>query len=71
MSTDSGAAWQPGERVLVYLPRGPRGLEAVPGTVREVDPPGLRPGVRVDLDYPVRGADNCYATHSELRKAPA
>jgi hypothetical protein len=64
--------WQPGDRVKVLLPAGPgnRGGPSrgwVSGTVREVDPPGLRPGVRVDLDYSVRGVRDCYATHSELR----
>lgn len=41
------------------------------GMVREVDPPGIGvPGVRVDLDAPpVNGADDCYATHAELRGA--
>jgi hypothetical protein len=64
--------WKPGDRVQVELPRGHTGRRGssrawVRGTVREVNPPGLRPGVRVDLDYPVHGVSDCYATHSELR----
>lgn len=38
------------------------------GTVREVDPPGLFPGVRVDLDYLVNGVSTCYASHRELER---
>ena len=64
--------WQPGDRVEVNLPdksRIGRGRVHVwvGGTVREVDPPGLRPGVRVDLDREVNGARDCFATHAELR----
>lgn len=36
------------------------------GTVREVDPPGLPLGVRVDFDGEVNGVNHCYATHGEL-----
>lgn len=66
------ADWTPGDRVKLLLSDrsliGGRGSRKrwVCGTVREVDPPGLRPGVRVDLDSPLNGASNCYATHSEL-----
>ena len=65
--------WQRGDRVLVRLPdrygrRGRVGSENwFPGTVRETDT-GSRPGVLVDLDYPVNGASDCYATHAELRR---
>jgi len=65
--------WKPGDRVIVRLPDGgtPRGYRKreadVHGTVREVDPPGLRPGVRVDLDREINGVRDCYATHRELR----
>ena len=65
--------WQPGDRVLVRLPdrhglRGRVGSENwFPGTVRETDT-GPRPGVRVDLDHPVNGVSDCYATHEELRR---
>ena len=66
------ADWTPGDRVKLLLPD--RNLRVglghperwVSGTVREVDPPGLRPGVRVDLDSPLNGVSDCYATHSEL-----
>lgn len=66
-------AWQPGDRVQVLLSvrRGDRlrpSRSWVPGTVREINPPGLPPGVRVDLDYPVHGVPGCYATHSELQR---
>ncbi len=63
-------AWKPGDRVSLLLPTGPRHVPRyarVVGTVRAVDEPGMPPGVRVQLDYPVRGASDCYATHSELR----
>jgi hypothetical protein len=67
--------WKSGDRVLVCLPPGRPGKllsnSWFAGTVREVDPPGLRPGVRVDLDYPVNGVSDCYATHSELHRAAA
>ena len=61
--------WKPGDRVIVRLPRKstPVGDVDVHGTAREVDPPGLPPGVRVDLDEEVNGVRDCYATHSELR----
>jgi hypothetical protein len=70
--------WQPGDRVKLMLPdkyarRGRGGAAPVvsfSGTVREVDPPGLRPGVVVDLDRPVNGVRQCFATHEELRTAP-
>ena len=66
--------WKPGDRVIVRLPdkslrvgtSGRRQVD-VHGTVREVDPPGLRPGVRVDLDREINGVRDCYATHRELR----
>jgi hypothetical protein len=67
-------SWKPGDRVIVRLPdrrlrRGGSGFREVDvhGTVREVDPPGLRPGVRVDLDREINGVRDCYATHGELR----
>jgi hypothetical protein len=65
-------SWKPGDRVKICLPIGPGNRKGpalgwVSGIVREVDPPGLRPGVRVDLDHPVRGVSNCFATHAELR----
>jgi hypothetical protein len=67
--------WQPGDRVIVRLPDRsiPRGRGGairqadVHGTVREVDPPGLPPGVRVDLDREISGVRDCYASHRELR----
>ena len=67
--------WKPGDRVIVSLPdrsaprtRG-RAVAVVPvgGTVRAVDEPGQRPGVRVDLDEEINGVRSCYATHRELR----
>jgi hypothetical protein len=67
------AIWKPGDRVGVRLPdrdgiKGLRGSMAwFSGTVRGVDPPGRRPGIVVDLDYPVNGVQDCYATHAELR----
>lgn len=61
--------WKPGDRVRVFLPDDSslhkRGRWFT-GSVREVDPPGLRPGVRVDLDVSVNGLRDCYATHAEL-----
>ena len=63
-------SWQPGDRVIVRLPHKsstPVRYIDVHGTVREVDPPSLPPGVRVDLDEEVNGVRDCYATHSELR----
>ena len=65
--------WQPGDRVQVLLPDrlgllGRRGSRAwFRGTVRAVDEPGALPGVRVDLDMPVSGVQDCYASHKELR----
>lgn len=67
--------WKPGDRVIVRLPdrslrrnRGGAIRHAdVPGTVREVDPPGQVPGVRVGLDREVNGVRDCYAAHGELR----
>jgi hypothetical protein len=67
---DNTRPWQPGDRVIVRLPdkSAPYGRDVdVHGTVREVDPPGLRPGVKVDLDREVNGVGDCYATHGELR----
>ena len=68
--------WKPGDRVQVELPDKSRiGRAGGPvrawfsGTVREVDPPRLRPGVRVDLDTTVNGVRECFATHAELRPA--
>jgi hypothetical protein len=66
-------AWAPGDRVQVELPD----KKAIPkgrmlwfdGTVREIDPPDMRPGVIVDLDEPVNGVTVCFATHGELRRA--
>lgn len=66
--------WHPGDRVLVCLPdkggiSGRKGSRDAwfSGTVRETDPPGIRPGVVVDLDHSVNGATQCFATHDELR----
>lgn len=66
--------WHQGDRVMVCLPDkgGVNGRKRsrdawFPGTVRETDPPGIRPGVLVDLDYPVNGVRDCFATHDELR----
>ncbi len=70
--SDLTAGWEPGDRVLVELPDAngaQRGRwRSFAGTVREVNPPGLRPGVRIDLDVPVNGVRDCYATHAELRR---
>ena len=67
-------SWKPGDRVIVRLPdrmlrQGGAGFRVVDvrGTVREVDSPGLHPGVRVDLDREINGVRDCYATHRELR----
>ena len=54
------------DRALRVGSSGRRSVD-VRGTVREVDPPGLRPGVRVDLDREINGVRDCYATHGELR----
>ena len=57
----------------VFLPdrfgiKGIRGrMQWFPGTVRDVDS-GSRPGVGVDLDEPVNGVSDCYATRAELRR---
>jgi len=65
--------WSAGDRVEVQLPDkgGLRGRvnshNWFPGTVRDTDT-GTRPGVRIDLDFPVNGLDHCYATHGELRR---
>lgn len=60
--------WNVGDRVQVELPGGYRGGRFwMTGVVTGLDEPGLPRGVRVALDVPVRGSDNCYATHSELR----
>lgn len=69
--------WQPGDRVAVRLPdydapraRGGAVVKAwIGGTVRDIDPPGLPPGVRVDLDRAVNGVCDCYAAHAELRRS--
>ena len=64
--------WKPGDRVKLLLPDHTRKVGRgysdawFTGTVREVDPPGLLPGVQVDLDQPVSGVSDCYATHGEL-----
>jgi hypothetical protein len=66
--------WTPGDRVQVRLPdkngiKGRRNSRNwFSGTVRAVDPPGALPGVIVDLDHPVSGVRDCYATHAELRR---
>ena len=65
--------WKPGDRVRICLPdksrtagrHGPQ-WASFSGTVRQIDEPGLPRGVRVDLDYPVNGAKDCYASHAEL-----
>lgn len=65
------APWAPGDRVTISLPdkSAPYGRHVlVPGTVREVDPPGLPRGVRVDLDWTVNGVQDCFAAHGELRR---
>lgn len=68
--------WHPGDRVSVRLPdrHGIRGRPNAwawwPGTVREVDPPGRRPGVIVDLDQPANTPE-CFATHAELHALTA
>ena len=70
-------AWAPGDRVEVFLPDrdGASGDRRrwghwFPGTVRDVNS-GPQPGVRVDLDHPVNGVSECYATQAELRRLPA
>jgi hypothetical protein len=74
--SESTENWAPGDRVLVELPDldgvlGYRGrMHWFPGTVRDVDS-GPRPGVRVDLDDPLNGLSDCYASHAELRRLPA
>jgi hypothetical protein len=69
------SGWQPGDRVQVKLPdkkASPRGRVLwFYGTVREVDPPGMRPGVIVDLGEPVNGVTVCFATHAELKRIEA
>ena len=60
-STASSPKWKPGDRVWVN-PTMWRN-DWVQATVRRVDPDG----VLVDLDHPVRGLSDCYATHAELR----
>jgi len=65
--------WKPGDRVIVRLPGGrPTGRGRhhvdVHGTVRAVDLPGQRPGVKVDLDREINGVRDCYATHREFRR---
>lgn len=67
-------AWKPGDRVRLMLPdpakrAGTKGSKSrwFTGTVRDVDPPGHRPGVIVDLDEPVKGVSYCFATHTELQ----
>ena len=62
MSNEHG--WRVDDRVTV-CPTG-REIDRVYGTVTDVDPPGLRPGVRVQLDVPVNGVTICFATHDEL-----
>lgn len=65
--------WKPGDRVEVHLPdkngvKGRRRSRAwFSGTVRVSDPTG----VIVDLDIPVNGVPDCYATQGELRAAGA
>lgn len=65
-------AWQVGDRVVFrHVERVGRRNVTVGtlGTVRAVDEPRLPPGVRVDLDEPVCGVRECYATHDELARA--
>ena len=70
-------SWQPGDRVKLLLPdkNRPRGGGfsdvLITGTVREIDTPGLPRGVRVDLDRPVNGVRDCYASHDELEAVVA
>jgi hypothetical protein len=72
-SQDARDGWKPGDRVRLLLPDDnlPRGRGRAErwfsGTVAEVDPPGNRPGVFVDLDETVNGVRTCFATHRELR----
>jgi hypothetical protein len=57
-------AWQIGDRVWV----NPTGRsDWTQGTVTAVDEEGHPRGVRVLLDHPVRGCDDCYASHGELK----
>ena len=63
------ADWKPGDRVRVWLSERPGGWAWFSGTVEEVDPSDLPPGVRVDLDMPVNGVYNCFALHDELKPA--
>lgn len=64
-----------GTRVRLHLPE-PRPsllhpqIVSVTGTVVAVDPPGLPPGVQVDLDRQVGGGRRCYATYSDLQPGP-
>jgi hypothetical protein len=62
MTQDHG--WHVGDRVSLC----PTGKESdrVTATVTRLDEPGLPRGVRVHLDYLVRGVDNAYASHDEL-----
>jgi hypothetical protein len=68
---------KPGDRVRITLPEaaptGPRRWRRytrVTGTVVELDLPGLPPGVHIQLDRPVNGANTCYAGHSEVTVLP-
>lgn len=69
------SAWKPGDRVEVRLPdrdglKGRKRSRAwFPATVSVVDPEGRTTGVVVDLDYPVNGCTDAFATHAELRPA--
>jgi len=64
-------SWQPGDRVELLLPDCSLRKDVwIQGTVREVDPLDLRPGVVVDLDRRVNGINDCFAAHSELRYIP-
>lgn len=67
------APWKPGDRVTIRLKdtsgdyhRAGTNI-VVHGVVRAIDEPGLPRGVRVDLDHPISGISDCYATYSELR----
>lgn len=63
-SAPSGHGWRIGDRVSLC----PTGNESdrVQGVVTHIDEPHLFRGVRVRFDHPVRGVDNCYASHDEL-----
>jgi hypothetical protein len=67
---NSRTNWAAGTRVKLLLPdkaASPKGRWIwVTGTVRGIDEPGLPRGVRVDLDFPLNGASDCYAAHREL-----